>query len=229
MSILEVLLEEKRRFLIRLIGNRHLVWGKKKMLAEDLAATCPTNYVEHVAKQNPDGTEQRLELRFGMRRVTRPGFPDLALRLVVLRGFGRQPLMILTAEPLTDSRKSRWWAVEACLTRRRIEDTLRFAKQTYAIEDVRVLGYQSLRNMMALVLLVMSFTMLRLGQREKLAILAHHALDAAKRFFGIADFRYYALADGLAEILSKRTAPAFAKPSRFDDDIQPDIFPCSSA
>jgi hypothetical protein len=33
--------------------------------------------------------------------------------------------------------------------------------------------------------------------------LALHALNAAQRIFGIPDFRYYALADGIKAILSK--------------------------
>ena len=104
MSILEVLLKDKRRFLIRLIGNRHLRLGNMRIRADDLAGDCPLRYIEHVVKQRPDGTEQRLELRFGMRRVTLPDFPDEPLWLVVLRGFGEKPLMILTNEPLRDSR-----------------------------------------------------------------------------------------------------------------------------
>jgi hypothetical protein len=39
--------------------------------------------------------------------------------------------------------------------------------------------------------------------RAKLEILALHVLKAAKRIFGIPDFRYYALADGIKEVLSK--------------------------
>ena len=48
--------------------------------------------------------------------------------------------MILTTVPLRKNRKVLWWAVQAYLTRWRIEDTLRFAKQSYRLEDVRVLG-----------------------------------------------------------------------------------------
>ena len=44
-------------------------------------------------------------------------------------------------------------------------------------------------------------------------MLCHHALAAGKRLFGIPDFRYYALADGLSEILSRRAKRAFAEES----------------
>ena len=72
------------------------------------------------------------------------------LWLVVIKGWGAEPTMLLTTRSLSRSRKAIWWVVKAYLTRWRIEKTLRFAKQTYALEDVRVLGYESLKNMMAL-------------------------------------------------------------------------------
>ncbi len=120
--------------------------------------------------------------------------------------------MILTTVALRKNRKTLWWVLEAYLTRWRIEETIRFAKQSYAIEDVRVLGYQSLRNMMALVLVAMHFAMTYLGARSKLAVLRCHALRAAKRLFGIPDFWYYAVADGIREILGRSVAQPFQEP-----------------
>lgn len=37
----------------------------------------------------------------------------------------------------------------------------------------------------------------------KLEILATHLINASKRLFGIADFRYYALADGIREVCAR--------------------------
>jgi len=115
--------------------------------------------------------------------------------------------------------------VEAYLTRWRIEETPRYAKRSYRLEDVRALTYESLKNLMALALLAMYFTMVELGQRTKLALLCHHALRAAKRLFGIPDFRYYALADGIREICAGRRTPPFQtrrKPP--PSSSQPDLF-----
>jgi Transposase DDE domain len=223
-KLFEQLIPKKRRFLIRMMGTRHLIYKGEKVIASDLANQCPTKYIEHITKQHTDGSETRIDISFGMREVRLPGFEQTPLCMVVIHGFGQKPLMILTSEKLTDSRKSLWWALEAYLTRWRIEDTLRFAKQSYALEDVRVLGYESLRNMMALALLTMSFTMTWLGQKEKLAVIARHALTAAKRLFGIPDFRYYALSDGLASILSKRTKKPFLENEKLPPDLNDDMF-----
>ena len=52
------------------------------------------------------------------------------------------------------------------------------------------------------------FTAVVLGTRIKLEILATHLLKAAKRIFGIPDFRLYALADGIREVCARSPAGA---------------------
>ena len=180
--ILEGLLIRRQRFIARLVGNRSLIRGRQTRLAEQLAAKTPLPHAGRVTRQNPDGTEKVLTLTFGFRQVRLPGMRT-PLGLVVPRGFGEKALMLLTTEPVRKNRMVPWWLVEAYLTRWRIENTLRFAKQSYCLEDVPVLGCQSLKNMMALALLALCCAMTQLGQYTKLAVLCHHPLRAAKRFF----------------------------------------------
>jgi hypothetical protein len=97
--------------------------------------------------------------------------------------------------------------VEPCLTRGRVEDG---ASPSDALEDVRVVSYPALRNMMARALLELCFVMVSLGTPAKLAVLCHRAIRSAKRFLGVPDFRCYAIADGLREIMARRQAPPFA-------------------
>jgi len=42
-----------------------------------------------------------------------------------------------------------------------------------------------------------------LGESLKLTVLATRVAQVAKRFFGVPDFHYYALADGIAMLLSR--------------------------
>ena len=96
------------------------------------------------------------------------------------------------------------------LTRWRIEESIRFIKQSYDLEDIRVMTYDRLRNMVVLVNAVAFFTAVVLGTRIKLAIFATHLVTAAKRLFGVPDFRLYALADGIREVCarsSRRSKP----------------------
>ena len=125
------------------------------------------------------------------------------LWMVVVTGFGKEPLMLLTTEEMENKRQRLWWAIEAYLTRWRIEETIRFVKQSYQLEDIRVLTYERLRNMMGLVLAASYFAAVYLGVRAKMEILVTHVLKASKRIFGIPDFMYYAIADGIRELLHR--------------------------
>ncbi len=111
--------------------------------------------------------------------------------------------MLLTTEAMRRNRAVVWLVVQAYLTRWRVEETIRFIKQSYSLEDIRVLTYQRIKNMAALVLAACFFAAVHLGHKPKLEILALHAINAAQRIFGIPDFHYYAIADGIKEILSK--------------------------
>jgi hypothetical protein len=121
--------------------------------------------------------------------VRLPEHPGVPLWLVVVRGLGEKPMMLLTNLPLRKNRKVLWWVVSAYLTRWRVEEAIRFIKQSYDLEDIRVLTYGRLRNMAVLVNAVAFFTAVVLGTRIKLDILATHLLRAAKRLFGIPDAR----------------------------------------
>ena len=82
-------------------------------------------------------------------------------------------MMLLTDLPIRRNREVLWWVVAAYLTRWRIEEAIRFVKQSYDLEDIRVLTYQRLRNMAVLVNAVAFFTAVVLGTRIKLAISRH--------------------------------------------------------
>jgi len=120
--------------------------------------------------------------------------------------------MRLTNLPLRKRRSVLWFIVGSYLTRWRIEDAIRFVKQSYKLEDIRVLTYHRLKNLVALVLAASHFVAIYLGDRLKVAILARRVLKVAKRFYGIAPFRYYALADGIAAILVRATRGPLCAP-----------------
>lgn len=198
-KLLWYLVKNKHRFLVRLRQDRHLICQGRQMSVLEIAQACPMLYQETVVKEERD-QEKVLRIEFGFRTVFLPG-RDVPLALVVVKGFGQEPLMLLTNLPIKKTRKSLWWAVESYITRWKIEETIRFIKQCYQLEDIRLLTYIRLQNMMALVMAVAYFTMAYLGLRTKLRVSAGHVLRAARRIFGIPEFRFYALADGIKEHL----------------------------
>lgn len=83
-----------------------------------------------------------------------------------------------------------------------VEETIRFIEQSYELENIRVLKYARLQNMMVLLLAVFYFMPVVLDQSQKLSTMTGHILKNTKRVFGIPDLKYYALVDGLFNIFS---------------------------
>ena len=201
-KIIHHLVGNKLRFIIRLKVDRHLVYRGNKRLAYEQALSCPMLYSERIVKEER-GREKIYYLQFGYRPIRLPERKE-QLYLVVVQGFGQVPMMLLTNVKVKKSRKSLWRIIESYITRWSIEETIRFIKQSYDLEDIRLLTYRRLQNMMALILAVAYFAMVYLGIKTKLRVLARHVLKAARRLFGIPDFRFYSLADGIRDLLFGR-------------------------
>jgi len=140
----------------------------------------------------------------GAEVVRLPGREEKLL-LVVVSGFGRQPLLLTNVSAARDS-STLWWMVEIYRTRWKIEETFRFMKQSCDLEDIRVLKYQRLKNLVVLVTAAAYFAAAFLGYKMKLRILCEKLLVISQRFFGIPLFRFYALADGIKTMLAQ-TSP----------------------
>ncbi len=200
-NLMMPMLKNQYRFLIRLIGHRYLSYAGKEVLAADLAQSCPMLYAETVVKVD-EGREKIYHLEFGYRKVKLSGRPE-ELGLLVVRGFGVEPMMLLTTEPLRKSRKVLWRLVRSYIRRWAIEETIRYIKQSYELEDVRVLNYRSLQNLVPLVWAAAYFAAVLLDTASKLKVMAGYVLKAAKRVFGVPEFHYYCIADGLTSIFGR--------------------------
>jgi len=205
-QLLEPLLDRRQRFVIRSTGKRTVVgrWHLERSVAE-FAAKCRLRHRARVVKIQ-DGQEKTCDLRFGVESIRLSGRGEM-LDLVVVAGFGREPMMLLT-NALNGARDSEslGWIVQIYLTRWKIEETFRFLKQSYNLEDIRVRKYQRLKNLVVLVTAAAYFAATFLGQKMKLRILCEKLLIISQRFFGIPPFRFYALADGIKRILAQ-TSP----------------------
>jgi hypothetical protein len=212
-KLLEPLLDRGERFVIRSTGKRSVIDRRQlRGSVAEVAGRCRLRHRARIIKIQ-DGEEKTYELRYGVEPIRVPGRPE-KLWLVVVAGFGPEPMMLLTNVPVVarDS-QSVWWIVQIFLIRWKIEETFRFIKQSYNLEDIRVLKYQRLKNLVVLVTAVAYFAATFLGQQMKLRILCEKLLIISQRFFGIPPFRFYALADGIRTILSQTTlSPPQAPP-----------------
>lgn len=200
-EILNPLLDQQRRFIIRLEGSRYLRYWRSNSSALDLALYCHCPYEEDIVKEEK-GKEKVYHIQYGFLPVKLPEREE-QLWMLVIKGFGRKPLMLLTTEALRKSKKVLRELMLCYFKRWKIEETIRFIKQTYDLENIRLLRYNALRNMTALLLIAFHFLAVVLDTGQKIRIMAGHILKNAKRVFGIPEFKYYALGDGLSSIFKR--------------------------
>lgn len=67
-------------------------------------------------------------------------FPNKNLVLVVVYGFGVQPMLLLTNLDISEKKKLCMIATKVYLMRWRIEEYFKFKKQQFGLEDLRVLA-----------------------------------------------------------------------------------------
>jgi len=209
------LLRKKRQFIIRLVGSRYLIRGNKVASALSLAHNCSCPYSELIVKVR-DGKEEKHHISYGYVQVRLPEKQTVPLYMLVVKGFGEKPMMLLTTLPLRRNRRVLKQILQSYIKRWSIEETIRYLKQSYDFENVRVLTYVRLKNMAAILLAAIYFITTVIGSSSKLKILASHLLQSAKRVFGIPDFKYYALSDGLYNVFQNcpgTTQPGKTKPT----------------
>lgn len=198
--ILKGLLKRELKFVIRMKGDRHLVLGgDKKEVCTKAAHRCHCPYRMELVMGKEGETKKKI-LRLGVRRVKLPSRKE-QLYLVVVKGFGKKPLMLLANLDLKPDARAVIRVLEIYLTRWKCEESYRFIKQAYNLEDIRLLTYIGLRNMVALIQVVFYFISVELGTKTKLNLLLKKIFHKAKRFYEIPDFKQYAIADGLYRIL----------------------------
>ena len=191
----------KKRFIIRMVGSRHLICGRSTLSANELANNCPCSYQDTIVKEK-NGEEKVFHISYGYKKVKLPGHDD-ELFMLVVKGFGHKPMMLLTTEPLRRNKEVLLRILRSYIKRWSIEETIRFIKQTYGLENIRVLKYTRMKNIMSLLLVVFYFIAVVIDTPQTLKIMTGHLLRQAKRVFGVPNFKYYALGDGISAIFKK--------------------------
>lgn len=203
-AILIPLLEKGLRFVIRQDGDRDVILESGRKVTMREAARRRRTRLGYTVKLERQGQVEEKHLELGALPVRLPKKPEIRLWLVVIRGWGQEPILLLTnvtPEGETPERPYEKWIAEIYLTRHACEDTFRFLKQAYQVEDVRVRRYTALRNTYVLVHAVMYFVSAVIGTKARLTILFKKLCQKAKRFFEIATFFHYAVADGIHRVL----------------------------
>ena len=210
---------KEKRFVIRLTQQRDLIHKGIRKNCRLFATILPCPYQTVIIKYE-DGKEEKTTVSCNALRVKLPGH-EHPMFLVVVKGFGKVPMMLLTSCPVNlKSKECIWRIVEIYLTRWKCDESFRYIKQCYNLEDIRVRHYTSIRNMVVLILAVSYFAAVYLGENLKLKMLVERIYLVSKRFFGVPTFFNYAIADGLHKLLFPDKTGIRSLPKNKNPDFQ---------
>jgi hypothetical protein len=182
------------RFVIRCRGDRKVQTQSGRLLSIQEIVRRTRSTKRYKVTIDEEGHKEEREVYLGIRKnVVVEG---VLMNIVVVRGFGKKPLMLMT-----NTDKDPEDILDIYLTRWKCEESFRFLKQEYSLEDVRVRSYTALRNTIALIHAVFYFLSVYLHRGLRVSILLEKILEKAKRFFEVPVFKHYAIADGIYRLL----------------------------
>lgn len=191
----EYFIKNNEKFIIRAKKNRNVIYNNKTINILELAKQFKGKYkLEYVDK---GGIKRNVKISIIPIRLCE--FRKTELNLVVVYGFGSIPMMLITNLHSNDKRLCTA-VCKVYLMRWRIEEYFKFKKQSFDFENIRVQSLKSIRNLDLMLTLAIGY-IAEISDKSYTAKLRMEVIDISKRIFGVPDFVYYAVADGIFEIL----------------------------
>jgi hypothetical protein len=198
--------DENLNFVTRLKQTRWLVFKNRKGKEITIQAERVDRHIDLPFKATitkiADGKEEKLIIEYGMVEVAFEKSPDHKFNAVIIRGFGKIPMVLITNKKVNpNDSKEVYRIVEIYLTRWKCDECYRYIKQSYNLEDVRLLSLNGIKNITVFVHAIAYFTSIFLGVKLKLKVMVEKIFILSKRFFGVPSFFNYAMADGIYQLL----------------------------
>lgn len=193
-------IDNEEEFVIRSKKNRNAIHNGKSINILELANEYKGKYT--IIIKNEAGKSKKC--KFSYIPITLPAIPNKELTLVVVRGFGKIPMMLITNINPTDKALAST-IVRVYLKRWKIEEYFRFKKQQFDFEDIRVRSLTGIKAMNLLLSITIGFVAM-LSENKEGSLLVSGILQMAKRIYDIPKFDYYALSDGIYAMLQKTGA-----------------------
>lgn len=213
-------LKHHENFIIRAKKNRNVRYKGKTMNILELANKYKGKY--SMKFKSKDG--RRINCKISYVPITLPLAPKKELTLVVVHGFGKIPMMLISSLKSTDKRLP-VIITKVYLMRWRIEEYYRFKKQQFGFEDFRVQSLNSIRALNTL-LTVLIGLLSTFSEKQNDNIMVMEIIECSKRIYNKSKFIYYALGDGILNILQKtrKGITAFLVPKKSPSSQQLNIF-----
>jgi hypothetical protein len=193
----EYLIKNDERFIIRAKKNRDVIYKGEKINILDLATRFKGKYRLDFKRKNGKNTECKISI-IPIRLVCRPNDD---LNMVVCYGFGEIPMMLITNLKSDDKRLS-VAVTKVYLMRWRIEEYFRFKKVQFDFEDLRVRSLQSIRTLDLLLTIAIGYIGI-ISEKNEEQIIVMQVIKVSKRIYSTPKFVFYAIADGLFNVLAK--------------------------
>jgi hypothetical protein len=195
--IFDYFIPRKETFIVRMDGDRNVLYKDEKILLRKLAMRFKGKYA--LKFETKDG--RKVNCKISILPVYLPKHPETPLNLVVCSGFGKEPLMLLTNLESDDKRLC-VTITKVYLMRWRIEEYYKFKKQGFGFEKFLVRSLKSIRNLDLMLTITIGYIG-TLSEKIDQSVEVLEIIEASKRLYGLPKFTFYAISDGLFEIFCK--------------------------
>lgn len=190
-------LKRSERFVIRAKKNRNVIYDGKTCNIMDVAAKYKGNYCMNFKDKNG----RTVNCKMSCIPVKLCEFPSKELTLVVVYGFGAEPMLLLSNLKMQEKKRLCHIVTKVYLMRWRIEEYFKFKKQQFELEDLRVMSLQSIRNLNLFATLATGYIGLTSSVHED-RIFLMELKECSKRIYEIPQFIFYALGYAIELVLS---------------------------
>jgi len=193
----EELIDNNEKFVIRVNLNRIVKYRGESFNIRKLADRFKGKFALKFKKKNGRLVDCKISI-VPIRLCFRP---DIDLNLVICRGFGQEPMLLITNMKNEDDRIA-VTVTKVYLLRWRIEEFYRFKKQQFGFEDFRVRSLSAIRNLDLLLTVVIGYIGMMSEQADDTRIVME-LINLSKRIFGVPKFMFYAIADGVFAVFAR--------------------------
>jgi len=193
----EEFIDHKEKFVIRAKTNRSVL--HKGALVNIMKLTDQYKGKYSLKFRKKDG--MLADCKISIIPIRLPCRPETDLNLIVCRGIGQNPMLLITNMKNDDDRIA-VTVTKVYLMRWRIEEFHGFKKQQFGFEDFRVRSLQSIRNLDTLLNIAIGYIgMLSEKSDESPSVL--ELIQISKRIYGVPKFKFYAISDGIFAVFAR--------------------------
>lgn len=191
-------LEHNEYFIIRAKKSRNIIYNNEKQNIMNVAKNFKGNFV--IKLTNERHVKKIYKISYAPIRLCE--FPHEKLILIVAYDDTQEPMLLISNLKMDNPTNLCNLITKVYLLRWKIEEYFKFKKQQFAFEDIRVMHFNSIRNMHFLVTLATAFISL-ISTENQYHVFMIELKKAAQRIFSIPKFMLYALGYAFKNVLSK--------------------------